>query len=73
MAKNHKGSMWVNNGIEEHLIKPGTHLEGEGWVAGRLDSSKEKWLESEHNSPNHFYKSDIKNWSPRIKPRKKRR
>lgn len=30
------GYVWYNNGVDERLVKPGTVLEGEGWVQGRL-------------------------------------
>lgn len=35
-TKGSPGYVWYNNGIEEKLVKPGTVLEGEGWVQGRL-------------------------------------
>ena len=74
MAKggNQKGKAWFNNGIEERLVPYGTVLEGDDWIPGRLKSSVEKWMESEHNSPNHYYNSNIKDYSPRCKPRKKK-
>lgn len=35
-TKGSPGYVWYNNGIRETLVKPGTVLEGEGWVQGRL-------------------------------------
>ena len=53
-TKGSPGYVWYNNGVEEKLVKPGTVLEGEGWVQGRLytlESAREACL----TSPNRYH------------------
>lgn len=57
-TKGSPGYVWYNNGIEERLVKPGTVLEGEGWVQGRL-YTLESAREASLKSPARYRKYDL--------------
>lgn len=67
-TKGSPGYVWYNNGEKETLVKPGTILEGEGWVQGRLYKLEEAH-EASIKSPKRFkskdfwkYRKNLKKW-----------
>jgi hypothetical protein len=56
-TKGSPGYVWMNNGVEEKLVRPGTVLEG-SWVCGRL-YDLESAREASAVSPLHYRKYDL--------------
>lgn len=56
-TKGSPGYVWMNNGVKERLVRPGTVLEGE-WRCGRL-YNLEKAREASISSPHHYKKYDL--------------
>lgn len=60
-TKGSPGFVWMNNGIVEKLVRPGTILEGEGWIHGRL-YRLEKAREASVASSKHYKKYDLNSY-----------
>lgn len=55
------GFVWYNNGEIETLVRPGTLLEGDNWVQGRLYKLEEA-TEASLKSENRYRKYDLNSY-----------